>query len=236
MRWIAAAAVCVLGGCHDEGWLQYSWDDRRVLCSQSVDDLTQGSEWDTARDQLDIARENGTVALLHAHVPGETVTVAGLEEFFTDVAAAGLDYVTYPELVPGERHAGVALAFDDQNIESWYGIRELMQTHDARVTFFVSRFAGLSAEQRGLLAELAADGHAVEPHSVNHLNAETLIPMIGLDAYIAEEVLPSITILEDAGYHPTTFAYPFGRNSSAADEAILKLVDKVRVSPGPCPY
>jgi len=228
--------ACVLGACHDEDWLQYSWDDRRVLCSQSVDDMTQDPEWDAARDQLDIARDNHSVALFHAHVPGETVTVAGLDQFFTDVESRGVDYVTYPELVPGERRRGVALGFDDQNVESWYGIRELLRSHGARVTFFVSRFAGLTTEQRGLLAELASDGHAVEPHSVNHLNAETLIPMIGLDAYIAEEVLPSITILQDAGYHPTTFAYPFGRNTEAADEAVLKLVDKVRVSPGPCPY
>jgi len=235
MRWLAVAA-CVMAACHDEDWLQYSWDERRVLCSQSVDDMTQDPEWDSARDQLDLARDNQSVALLHAHVPGETVSVAGLERFFDDVAARDLEYVTYPELVAGERRGGVALGFDDQNVESWDAIRELLRTHGARVTFFVSRFAGLNEEQRALLAGLASDGHAVEAHSVNHLNAETLIPMIGLDAYIAEEVLPSITILEAAGYHPTTFAYPFGRNTEAADEEVLKLVDKVRVSPGPCPY
>jgi peptidoglycan/xylan/chitin deacetylase (PgdA/CDA1 family) len=235
MRWLAAA-VCALGGCHEEDWLQYSWNDRRVLCSQPVDDMTQDPEWDAARDQLDIARDNRSVALLHAHVPNETVTVAGLERLFSDVAERGIAYVTYPELVPGEKRSGVALGFDDQNVESWYGIRELMQSHGARVTFFVSRFAGLTAEQRRLLAELASDGHAIEAHGVHHLNAETLIPMIGIDAYIAEEVLPSITILQDAGYQPTAFAYPFGRNTEAADAAVLELVDKVRVSPGPCPY
>jgi len=229
-------AVLALGAHHDEDWLQYSWDDRRVLCSQSVDDLTQDAEWDTARDQLDIARDNQSVALLHAHVPGETVTVAGLERLFSDVAERGVAYVTYPELVRGEKRSGVALGFDDQNVESWYGISELMRSHGARVTFFVSRFAGLTAEQRGMLAELASDGHAIEAHGVNHLNAETVIPRIGLGAYIAEEVLPSITILQDAGYQPTTFAYPFGRNTEATDEAVLELVDKVRVSPGSCPY
>ena len=60
--------------------------------------------------------------------------------------------------------------------------------------------------------------------------------VIGVDAYIAEEVLPSITILQDAGYQPTAFAYPFGRNTEAADDAVLELVDKVRISPSPCPY
>lgn len=229
-------AVCALGACHDEDWLQYSWDDRRVLCSQSVDDMTQDAEWDSARDQLDIARDNQSVALLHAHVPGETVSIAGLETFFSDVEARDLAYVTYPELFAGERRGGVALGFDDQNVESWTAIRELMMARGVRVTFFVSRFGQLDEVQRGLLAQLASDGHAIEAHSVNHLNAETLIPKIGLEAYIAEEVLPSITILEDAGYHPTTFAYPFGRNTEAADDAILQLIDKVRVSPGPCPY
>jgi len=236
MRVVVGTVILLGVGCHDEDWLQYSWDDRRVLCSQSVDDMTQDAEWDTARDELDLARTRGSVALFHAHVPGETVTVAGLERFFRDVAARGLAYVTYPELVPGAGGGGVALGFDDQNVESWHSIRDLMLSHGARVTFFVSRFSQLSGAQRDMLAELAADGHAIEAHGVHHLNAETMIPKIGVDGYVADEVLPSITILQEAGYQPTSFAYPFGRSTDAADEAILQLTGKLRVSPGSCPY
>lgn len=236
MRFVVVACISLIA-CHAEDWLQYTWDDRRILCSQSVDDLTQDSEWGTARDQLRIARDNQTVALLHTHVPGVTVTIQGLEEFFQDVAAYDVDYVTYAELVPTEQHrAGVALAFDDNAIEQWYGIRDLLRSYGARVTFFVSRFASRTDQERAWLAELASDGHAIEAHGVNHINAEEFIPQFGVDQYLGEEALPSINVLQEAGYTPTAFAYPFGRDNPETNAVLLRHVERLRVGPRPCPY
>lgn len=234
--WVLATSLAATA-CHADDWLQYTWDDRRILCSQSVDDLTQDPEWDTAREQLRHARDHQTVALLHTHVPAWTVTIAGLQGLFESVAAYGLDYITYPELVPSpEPRAGVALAFDDNAIARWHSLRRMFATHGARVTFFVSRYPTRTPEELAMLAELAADGHAVEAHGVNHLNAETVIPEIGLEAYLADEALPSIYLLRDAGYGTTAFAYPFGRPTTESDAALLGHVDKLRVSPGSCPY
>lgn len=227
----------VLAGCHDDDWLQYSWDDRRLLCSMSVDDLSKDPEWGPAYDQLRIARDNQSVALLHAHHPTVNVTLVGLERFFEKVAAYGLDYVTYPELVATDEHrAGVALAIDDNAIDSWHAQRELYLRHGARLTFFLSRYPTRTPEELDKLAELAADGHSIQAHGVTHLNAENVIPEIGLDAYIADEALPSITLLRDAGYDVTAFAYPFGRNTDVSDAILFEHVDKIRISPKPCPY
>jgi peptidoglycan/xylan/chitin deacetylase (PgdA/CDA1 family) len=93
-----------------------------------------------------------------------------------------------------------------------------------------------SARELELLAALAADGHAIEAHSVAHLNAVDYIAQHGLPAYVDDEVLPSLAILRDLGYTPTSFAYPFGAAPSEAHDAVLAHVERVRVSPGSCPY
>lgn len=237
MKAALALVVSLVGACHDDDWLQYSWDDRRILCSQSIDDLSQDPEWGLAGQQLQLAHANDSVALVHAHEPARTITVEGLERFFGYIATYDLAYFTYDELVASDDHrAGVALALDDNAIESWYAQRELFMAHGARITFFVSRFATRTPEELAMLAQLAADGHSVQAHGVNHLNAETTVPEIGAEAYLRDEVMPSIELLREAGYEVTAYAYPFGRPDAEVNEALLQTVDKIRISPGPCPY
>ncbi|MEO8700360.1 MAG: polysaccharide deacetylase family protein [Kofleriaceae bacterium] len=232
-----AAVVLGLVACHAEDYLMYDWDDHRVLCSQSVDDLTVNDFPDRRIDsQLERARVHDQVALLHAHVPGITITYERIASLLDRIDAAGLDYVTFSELAPGEPRAGVALCFDDSAIDAWTAIRELLARHAARVTFFVTRYYDFSEAGRGELAALAADGHDIEPHAVNHLNARDYVAANGIDAYITDEVLPSIAVLQADGYPTTSFAYPFGASDDAIDTAVLAYVDRVRVSPGSCPF
>jgi hypothetical protein len=48
---------------------------------------------------------------------------------------------------------------------------------------------------------------------------------------------PSIDGLVAAGYPPpSAYAYPFGETTDELNAAILKIVPRVRVSPGSCPY
>ncbi|MBS1122147.1 MAG: Polysaccharide deacetylase [Deltaproteobacteria bacterium] len=225
----------VVAGCHDEGYLQYSWDDRRVLCSNTVDDLTHDGPWDLIDSELELASNRTSVALLHAHEPGRTVSLQAVERLLDLADEYGLDYLTYRELDPDNQHrSGIALAFDDQYIDAWYELRGLLAAHRARVTFFVTRFYSRTDEERAKLAELAAEGHDVEAHSVDHLNALDYVHDHGLDAYLTDEVLPSIQILRDAGYQPTSYAFPFGASDEAIDRAVLEHVERVRVSPAAC--
>ncbi len=51
-----------------------------------------------------------------------------------------------------------------------------------------------------------------------------------MSAYIADEVVPSITDLTGAGYSVTSFAYPgFGAHDDAIDQAVLALPQIKRV-------
>jgi hypothetical protein len=78
--------------------------------------------------------------------------------------------------------------------------------------------------------ELAADGNAIEAHSVNHLRAPDYVENFGLGAYLADEVIPSIEILREAGYEVTSFAYPFSARTSELDDAISRYVPVLRTS------
>jgi hypothetical protein len=230
-----AIAVCA-GACHDASYLSYAWDDRRVLCSDSVDDLSATAPWRLVEDELALARDARRVALFHAHRPGVTISIAGIEHVLELVERDQLEYFTYRDLVPGPARAGIALAFDDNAIEEWLSIRDLLLAHGARVTFFVSRYARLDDHERAGLDLLARDGHDLQPHSVDHLHGLAYVNEHGLDGYMHDEVLPSLDIMANAGYPPTVYAYPFGEHTAAIDDQLLQRVGRVRTTPGECPW
>jgi hypothetical protein len=235
-RCIVLASVAATA-CHDDSWLQYEWDDRQVLCSFSVDDIDRDAPWERVAGQMEYAAEHQTVAVMHAHVPGQTLSIAGLTRILDTAVSNSLDFVTFSELDPATPSRGaLALCFDDSAVDTWYEQRELLASYGARVTFFITRFHNWTDEGRAKLAELAAAGHDVQAHAVNHLNARDYVSEHGLAAYLDDDALPSITILEDAGYPITSYAFPFGASSDELDTALLEHVARVRVSPGSCPY
>lgn len=235
---VAAVVALGLGGCHDDDWLQYSWDGRRIVCSHSIDDLKADPEsWGTISDQLETAQRRGSVALLHTHIPHVTVSEARLRAVFELARRRGLELVTYADFTEeAPPRAGLALAFDDHAIDAWFAARELFAEYGARLTFFVSAYFQTTDEERAKLRQLAAEGHSIQAHSVRHLDARAYVRAHGLGAYLADEAQPSIDVLREAGHAPTAYAYPFGLNSEALDRAMLERVERVRVGPRPCPY
>jgi peptidoglycan/xylan/chitin deacetylase (PgdA/CDA1 family) len=137
--------------------------------------------------------------------------------------------VTYPELgAVATPHGGLALSFDDSNIDSWFSARELFLAHGARATFFVTRYDLFSADGRAKLHQLEADGHAVGAHGLRHRNGPEYVSENGLRAYMNDEVLPSLELLRADGFAARVFAYPYGRRTSEMDAAVLEHVDRVR--------
>jgi hypothetical protein len=76
----------------------------------------------------------------------------------------------------------------------------------------------------------------VQAHSVDHLNAVEYATAHGVDAYIQDEALPSISVLQADGYDVTAYALPFGASNESIDDALLEHVAYVRVGVGSCPY
>ena len=234
MKWLAACAL--VAGCMRDDRLAYTWDDRQVLCSDTIDNMHQDAPWHLVEDELRAARDERRVALFHAHAPGATIDERAIRHVLEVADRYHLEYFTYRDLVPGRPRAGLALAFDDNAVDAWMSMRDLLAEHHAEVTFFVSRYSLITDQQRAEIDQLAADGNDIEPHSVMHLHAPKYVADHGLDAYMTDEALPSMQVLEAAGYTPTAYAYPFGQHTQALDDAILANVAHVRVSLGSCPY
>ncbi len=206
----------------------YDGDGRSVHCAVNLDDDAHNTlaSIDSA---LDRAVSRGEVAELYAHSPGGTVPISVVEHVLAGARDRGLPFVTYADFAAGVGTGpGLALSFDDTSVDAWHAMRPQFQAASARVTFFVSRYPAMRAEQRAQLAELAADGHAIEAHSVLHLRAPEYVEDHGLAAYITEEVVPSIELLRSDGFPVTSFAYPFGARTHEIDRAVLQHVAIVR--------
>ncbi len=207
----------------------YNWDDRKVHCSIVLDTYAR-NDLASIESGLDRARDRGEVIELYAHDPGRTVSWGELENVLAAINARNLPYFTYAELAHNTvaPQAGVVLSFDDAYVDHWLAGADLYAQYGARLTFFVAYFDHLAPEQRAALQELAARGHAIEAHSVNHLRAPLFVEQKGLTAYLRDEALPSIDWLRDEGYDVTTYAYPYGARTSETDAALLDRVPLVR--------
>lgn len=244
---IALASAACHADIADVDSAYYRWDGRQVHCAIDIDTITRNDRASIDRG-LDRAVARGEVLELFAHVPGQTIALDAIETIVADAQARGLAFVTYADLandtVP--HGGGLALAFDDNAVDAWLSTRDVLQRYGARVTFFVTRYARLTDAAHQAIAQLAADGHDIEAHSVNHLRGPKYVDDHGLHAYIADEIAPSIDVLVADGYPITTFAYPFGARTDETDVAIARL-DHVKLlrsvsfawhglPDSPCPY
>lgn len=199
-------------------------------CGVNIDTASDLST-ETLDAILDRAVERDAVIELYGHRPGRTIDVDVIQHVLDGAVARGMAFDTYADFAHGtEARPGVALAFDDTSIIEWSELRPRFQAAGARVTFFVSRYYSTSNDERARLAELAADGHAIEAHSVDHLRAPDYVENFGLRAYMDDEVIPSIEILRGAGYEVTSFAYPFSARTSELDDAIAEHLPVIRTS------
>jgi hypothetical protein len=228
----AFGALGVLTGCQeslsDIDGAFYNGDHRLVHCGVDLDSSANVSiaSLDSA---LDRAHDRGEVVELYAHHPGDTVPISKIEHVLAGAQDRGLGFVTYADYALGTDVApGVALSFDDTSVDAWFALRDLFDRYHARVTFFVSRYHGLGPEQRDELKTLASDGHDIEAHSVQHMRAPEYVENHGLNAYVHDEVDPSIAILEHDGFEVHAFAYPFGARTGELDRAIAKRVPVIR--------
>jgi hypothetical protein len=206
----------------------YNGDHRLVHCAVNLDTSARTS-LDSVDSALDRAHDRGEVTELYAHHPGGTVSFSKLEHVLAGARDRGLAFFTYSDFVRDRPMVpGLALSFDDTSVDAWFALRPLLDQYGAKVTFFVSRYQGIGPAQRAELKQLAAEGHAVEAHTVNHLRAPDYVEEHGLNAYLRDEVDPSFAMLRADGFAADAFAYPFGARTEQIDHAIGKRVSVLR--------
>lgn len=209
--------------------------DREVLCSINVDNKNTVSN-DSIAAGLDRAQVDRVVLHLYTHRPAGTVDESTIEHILASAADRSLPFVTYRDLVDGTASEGLAFSFDDRDITGWFGLRDLFARYDARVTFFISQYHALTPEERDRLRVLAAEGHSIDYHSTEHEDAEDYSATHGVDAYIANDIVPNLVLMRAEGFSPMTFAYPYGSRTTATDAAILEHVPLIRTSRHTCPH
>jgi len=229
---VVATLAAITGGCQvsvdDLDGVFYDGDGRTVHCGVNLD-TSANTSIASIDGALDRARDRREVVELYAHHPGATVPIEKLEHVLRGARDRGLAFFTYADFAHNRPvEPGLALSFDDTSVEAWFALRPMFQRYAAQVTFFVSRYYNIDDEARGQLKQLAAEGHAVEAHSVLHLRAPDYVEQRGLNAYVREEVDPSIAILRNDGFTVDAFAYPFGARTDELDRAIAKRVPVIR--------
>jgi peptidoglycan/xylan/chitin deacetylase (PgdA/CDA1 family) len=121
-----------------------------------------------------------------------------------------------------ESLSGYCLTFDDNYVEEWYSLNELLLTRNVAATFFVSEIDSLSQNQINLLKELKASGHEIGSHGLRHTNAVEFIKNHTLEEYYNYEIKPAIHIMDSLEIKPSSFAYPYGRSSDSLDQFLLE--------------
>jgi hypothetical protein len=207
----------------------YDWDGRKLHCAIDLDTYAR-NDLASVEAGLDRALDRGEVLELYAHDPGRTVSWSALEDVLAEIQARGLPTLTYADIARGSvaPSAGVVLSFDDASVDHWLDGADLYDRYGARLTFFIAYFDHFKDAQKAELHELAARGHAIEPHGINHLRAPLYVEQKGLTAFLQDEALPSIRLLRDEGFTVTTYAYPYGARTAEIDAALLRYVDLLR--------
>lgn len=221
---ITAVAVAALAACADPtselSEVYYRGPGQRVLCAVGIDE--RRNDVASIESGLDRARDEGVVVQLYGHVPGGTLPLATLEATLAGARARGLASFTYRDFAAGRpAEAGIALSLDDDAVEAWASVAPMFETYEVRATFFITRYHRFTAAQRARLQELAAAGHDVEAHGVEHLRAPEYAETFGLAAYVADEVAPGVAALRADGHDPVAFAYPFGARTGELDRTLL---------------
>jgi peptidoglycan-N-acetylglucosamine deacetylase len=130
----------------------------------------------------------------------------------------------------GKPQAGICISFDDAYVDEWFELREAFQKYDANVTFFVTKFDTLTPEQIQKLKVLQADGHEIGFHGAHHVLSEYYIKDHSLQDYVQFEIVDGIASMNEHGFYPTSFAYPYGAKYWGTDRELLKYFYVVRSS------
>jgi peptidoglycan/xylan/chitin deacetylase (PgdA/CDA1 family) len=131
---------------------------------------------------------------------------------------------------------GVAITFDDAFIDEWCSVLELLDKYDVKVTFFVTHWDKLDAEQIRKLKVLQNAGHEIGCHGLTHKSINDYESSAnGLQKYVNEEIIPAIRIMDDYGFPALSFAYAKGGRGEfpiMADQFLLIYFHYIRITYG----
>lgn len=124
--------------------------------------------------------------------------------------------------------SGVVISFDDDFVDEWYEVNNILQPYDWKATFFVTRFNQLSLAKIQKLKDLKSYGHEIGAHGLNHVDALTFISANGASEYLNQEISPMLDLMNSNDLSPTSFAYPYGARNSTTDNLLFNEFQIIR--------
>jgi len=112
---------------------------------------------------------------------------------------------------PQKDTSGILLTFDDDYKETWKNNFDLLDSYNAKVTFFVQ------GEYSSFCHEALERGHDIGYHTKNHLNLRN----VSRDVFTGETSTP-VESFRKAGIPLYSFAYPYGFFDPWMHEELLK--------------
>jgi hypothetical protein len=126
------------------------------------------------------------------------------------------------------KQGGINISFDDRSVAEWFELKDVLLKYEVRATFFVTQFDSLHFAEIEMLKKLQADGHEIASHGALHVNSESYIKENSYNEYLENEINASILAMKKCGFHPQSFAYPFGSKYWFTDFLLLKKFKVVR--------
>jgi peptidoglycan/xylan/chitin deacetylase (PgdA/CDA1 family) len=126
------------------------------------------------------------------------------------------------------KHGGINISFDDRSVTEWFKLKDVLLKYEVKATFFVAQFDSLNLTEIEMLRQLQTDGHEIASHGALHVMSENYIKENSYKAYLENEIDASVSAMERNGFHPQSFAYPFGSKYWFTDFLLLKKFKVVR--------
>lgn len=127
---------------------------------------------------------------------------------------------------------GVALTFDDYNIHNWHSYLYLFDSLNVKCTFYISNYNKLDDNQKKELHDIQNHGHEIAFHSTNHVNFVKKLQSYGFKRLLNEEVSDGLVLMNNDGFYPKIFAYPYGAHNLILDKALLYKFKSIRTLNG----
>jgi peptidoglycan-N-acetylglucosamine deacetylase len=126
----------------------------------------------------------------------------------------------------------IALTFDDSYVDDWHKMIPLLDSFNAKATFYVSNYNWFGATQKKKLKDLQAHGHEIAFHTTNHYNLDEYMKNCKMDVLLKKEIWDGLEKMKADGYNCRTFAYPYGQHNELLDKKLLQQFKSVRALNG----
>ena len=133
---------------------------------------------------------------------------------------------------------GIALTFDDDRVDNWFKYLPMLDSAGVKATFYICKYNKFTAAQKNKLMILRDHGHEIAYHTINHYNMVDYVFKYHhpVEELMRIEIEAGLKQMNDDGFYPITFAYPYGAHNGQFDQMLKKYFRSVRALNGSPDY